>query len=112
MSSVGAFCLQWHKHWKVPVPPLLAACSEQLSAAALNRIRSSGAALLGLVTNAVKQEKVSNSSYGYGRYGYGYGGYDPRTTYSYYQGGDTAAKPAKIGRIRQWRQSLMRWLDA
>ena len=43
VSSVGAFCKQWHKHWKVPVPPLLADCSEQqLSAAALNRIRSSG----------------------------------------------------------------------
>ena len=85
----------------------------------INRIRSSGAALLGLVTNAVKQEKASNSSYGYGygRYGYGYGGYgygayDPRTTYSYYQGGDPAAKPVKIGRIRRWRQRLMRWLDA
>jgi capsular exopolysaccharide synthesis family protein len=89
----------------------------------INRIRSSGAALLGLVTNAVKQEKASNSSYGYGygygygRYGYGYGGYgygayDPRTTYSYYQGGDPAAKPAKVGRIMRWRQRLMRWLDA
>jgi Mrp family chromosome partitioning ATPase len=83
----------------------------------INRIRSSGAALLGLVTNAVKQEKTSKSSYAYGQYryaygSYGYGAYDPRTTYSYYQGGDPAAKPAKVGRIMRWRQRLMRWLDA
>ena len=85
----------------------------------INRIRSSGAALLGLVTNAVKKENTSNSGYGYGyeRYGYGYGGYgygayDPRTTYSYYQGSDAATKVTKFGRIRQWRQRLMRWLDA
>ena len=85
----------------------------------INRIRSSGAALLGLVTNAVKKEKVSNSSYGYGYgrngygyAGYGYGAYDPPTVSSYYQGGDTPAKSAKIGRIRQWRQKLMSWLDA
>ena len=85
----------------------------------INRIRSSGAALLGLVTNAVKKEKVSNSSYGYGYgrngygyAGYGYGAYDSPTVSSYYQGGDTPAKSAKIGRIRQWRQKLMSWLDA
>jgi capsular exopolysaccharide synthesis family protein len=87
----------------------------------IKRLRSSGAPLLGLVTNSIHKEKTSNSSYGYGyshgRYGYGYGdygygAYDPRTTYSYYQGGDTAAKRPKIGRIRQWHQNLMRWLDA
>ena len=47
---------------------------------AINRIRSSGAPLLGIVTNAIKQEQQGSSSYGYGqygygKYGYGYGGY-------------------------------------
>ena len=40
------------------------------------RVRSSGAPLLGIVTNALKPEK-QNAAYGYGKYGYGkYGGYD------------------------------------
>ena len=96
---------------------------------AIARIRSSGAALLGLVTNAVKEEKTSSTAYGYGygqygygRYGYGgygyggygYGAYDPRTTYAYYQNGTaTEAKtPAKANRFTTWRQKLVRWIDA
>jgi succinoglycan biosynthesis transport protein ExoP len=85
---------------------------------AINRIRSSGAALLGLVTNAVKKEKEFNPNYVYGRYGYGYMGYgygygyDPRTASSDDQSEDMTAQPAKIGRIKQWRKKLMRWLDA
>jgi len=66
---------------------------------AIARIRSSGAALLGIVTNAVKEEKSSGGGsygygygkygYGYGKYGYGYGGYGyasyvPSTAYAYY----------------------------
>jgi capsular exopolysaccharide synthesis family protein len=64
----------------------------QLPKAAINRIRSSGATLLGLVTNAVKQESSGSSAYGYGYgkskygygYGYGYGGYDTSSAYAYY----------------------------
>jgi capsular exopolysaccharide synthesis family protein len=57
---------------------------------AINRIRSSGASLLGLVTNAVKEETTGSSAYGYGYskskygYGYGYGAYDTRSAYAYY----------------------------
>jgi len=42
---------------------------------AVNRIRSSGAPLLGIVTNAVKEASQCASAYGYGygKYGYGYG---------------------------------------
>ena len=60
------------------------------------RIRSSGAPLLGIVTNALKPEKQS-AAYGYGKYGYGkygYGGYgygdygyaayDTSAAYAYY----------------------------
>jgi capsular exopolysaccharide synthesis family protein len=84
---------------------------------AIARIRSSGAALLGLVTNAVKEEKSSSSAYGYGygRYGYGgygYGAYDPRTTYAYYQDGDKPAAAPQTNRFRQWREKLVKWIDA
>lgn len=62
------------------------------------RIRSSGAPLLGIVTNALKTEKQSAAygygKYGYGKYGYGYGGYggygygyaayDTSAAYAYY----------------------------
>ena len=62
----------------------------------LSRIRSSGASLLGVVTNALKPEKAS-SIYGYGkygyeyRYGYGYAAYDTSAAYAYYASdeGDT-----------------------
>ncbi len=59
---------------------------------AVNRIRSSGVPLLGIVTNAVKETSQSANAYGYG-YGYGsaygYGGYgyaayDTTATYAYY----------------------------
>ena len=64
----------------------------QLPKEAINRIRRSGAALLGLVTNAVKEESSGSAAYGYGYgqskygygYGYGYGGYDTRSAYAYY----------------------------
>ena len=41
----------------------------------INRIRSSGAPLLGIVTNAIKQVHQGSSAYGYGQYGYGNYGY-------------------------------------
>ncbi|NDC15112.1 MAG: tyrosine-protein kinase family protein [Synechococcaceae bacterium WB9_2_170] len=73
------------------------------------RIRSSGASLLGVVTNAVKTEAsrstgaygygigkygYGNNGYGYG-YGYGYGAYDPRSTYAYYQDDAAPTAPAQ-----------------
>jgi succinoglycan biosynthesis transport protein ExoP len=93
------------------------------------RIRSAGASLLGVVTNAVKEETASNSTYGYGYGGYrgygyggyGYGAYDPRSTYAYYQREEQAASPASpttpgtagLGkRLRTTSGKLMRWLDA
>jgi capsular exopolysaccharide synthesis family protein len=65
----------------------------------VNRIRSSGAPLLGIVTNAIKETNQGANAYGYGYgkygYGYGYGGaygyggygyaaYDTSATYAYY----------------------------
>ncbi len=49
----------------------------------VNRIRSSGAPLLGIITNAIKQEQQGSSAYGYGQYGYGKYGYG----YGYGYGG-------------------------
>ena len=69
---------------------------------AVHRIRSSGAPLLGIVTNAIKQEQQGSSAYGYGQYGYGkygygygYGGYgyaayDTTSAYAHYADGDEA----------------------
>ena len=42
VSTTAAFCKQWHKQYKVPVPPMLeSAHTEQLSLAAAERIRNS-----------------------------------------------------------------------
>ena len=42
VSTTTAFCKQWHKQYKVPVPPMLeSAHAEQLSSAAKERIRNS-----------------------------------------------------------------------
>ena len=64
---------------------------------AIARIRSSGAPLLGLISNAMKPEKQNGAygygygKYGYGKYGYGYGyggygyaAYDTSNAYAYY----------------------------
>jgi len=73
---------------------------------AVQRIRSSGAVLLGVITNALREESSRGGAYGYGSYGkygygrygygygYGYGAYDPRNTYAYYQADDEAGEPA------------------
>jgi capsular exopolysaccharide synthesis family protein len=97
---------------------------------AVARIRSSGAALLGIVTNAVKEQRSGRGSaygygYGYGNYGYSYGGYgayDPRSTYSYYQQdeGTQTTLPADassttqpwLAQLNTWRQRLIRWIDS
>jgi len=92
---------------------------------AIARIRSAGAQLLGVVTNAIKEEGESGSSYGYGGYGYGgygYGGYDSRSAYAYYAGSEADTpeqrQPQKAvaqtwqKRTRQLRRRLMHWMDS
>jgi capsular exopolysaccharide synthesis family protein len=109
---------------------------------AVNRIRSSGAPLLGIVTNAIKQEQQGSSAYGYGQYGYGqygygYGGYgyaayDTTSAYAHYADVDEADdsnnsaspkasesdqdKQSKTGmlrdRLKARRNQFMRWIDS
>ena len=95
---------------------------------AINRILSSGVPLLGIVTNAIKKESQSGSSYygKYGKYGYGYGyGYrygDTYQTYAHYadlEAEDTTPPQSdQEANNRSWRQAFaiksarfMRWLD-
>jgi len=106
---------------------------------AVQRIRSSGAPLLGVITNAIKEENQGGAAYGYGYgkygYGYGYGGYgyaayDTSAAYSYYAEED-APKPKQPvtlnpaaaddlqARFKRWtvtaeerRRQFMRWLDS
>ena len=61
----------------------------------ISRIRSSGAPLLGIVTNSLKTALqcavygYGKYGYGYGSYGYGYAAYDTSAAYAYYHtGGD------------------------
>ena len=70
------------------------------------RIRSSGAPLLGIVTNALKPEKQSAAygygKYGYDKYGYGYGGYgyaayDTTAAYAYYANDEDDTQPSESG---------------
>jgi capsular exopolysaccharide synthesis family protein len=111
----------------------LARVDRGLPKEAIARIRSAGAQLLGVVTNAVKDEGDSSSSYAYGRYGYGgygrygYGGYDTRSAYAYYadseadtsetdtaepQQPQTAEARTWQKRTRQLRRRLVRWIDS
>lgn len=89
-----------------------------LPAEAIDRIRSAGAPLLGVVTNAVTDSPTPQGGYGYGygrygygRYGYGgygYGGYgvgDYSATYAHY---DTAA-PAQPQRPAPQRGPARLW---
>ena len=92
---------------------------------AINRILSSGAPLLGIVTNAIKKETQSSSSYygQYGKYGYGYGYGDTNQAYASYadleaEDTTTPPQPDPEANNRNWRQALasksarfMRWLD-
>ena len=102
------------------------------------RIRSSGATLLGLVTNAVREEEDQRGGYGYGRYGYrgygyvygygyGYGAYDSRSTYAYYNNSAEDAPGDPVGnsragqlapqsqsplrRLQMVADGLRRWID-
>jgi capsular exopolysaccharide synthesis family protein len=103
------------------------------------RIQSSGAPLLGLVTNAIKQEQQGNGyGYGYGKYGnyrygyggYGYGGYgyaayNTSAAYAHYAAPDDSdsSTPGKGGApsdsktswrqtIRRRRSQFLRWIDS
>ena len=105
---------------------------------AVARILSSGAPLLGVVTNCIKREEKEAQAYGlgqydqygygYGGYGYGYGGYgyaayDSTAAYAYYANDDEtqtagAARQDKRtsntnlkSKLRQRRIQLMHWLD-
>ena len=106
----------------------------------LNRVRSSGAPLLGIVTNALKEESSGTSAYSYdydaygyngayGYKGYGYAAYDTSATYAYYadaeEGGksssassESAGSSLTAARWQPWRRELQRywrklihWLD-
>lgn len=86
---------------------------------AIGRIRSAGAQLLGVVTNAVKVESAINSAYGYGKQygygGYGYGGYDSRSAYAYYAepNANAAPEPRSWGRkASQVQRRFMKWIDS
>jgi capsular exopolysaccharide synthesis family protein len=90
---------------------------------AIERLRSTGAPLLGIVTNAVKEEVQSSRQrgygdggrYGYGSYGsstYGSGSLDYRNTYAYYSEDDQARRPAPPqNSLQAWRRRLTTWLD-
>jgi polysaccharide biosynthesis transport protein len=99
---------------------------------AVARIRSSGAPLLGVVTNAIKQESQGAAAYGYGygKYGYGsgygygssygYAAYNSCNAYAYYATTEAApspaaaSKPAPSGPLAraqgQWRR-FVQWVD-
>ncbi len=71
----------------------------------LARIRSSGAQVLGVVSNSIIEDRDKPFTYGYGKnsnygstsygYGYGYGTYDSRSSYSHYASSDDES-PADI----------------
>ena len=109
----------------------LARVDRSLPREAIERIRSAGAPLLGILTNAIKEEKQRDGSYGfgygygygYGRYGrgYGYGSHDYRTAYAYYGTDDNspAENPAtdttktakQKPKGKSWARKVMGWLD-
>ena len=100
---------------------------------AISRMRSSGAPLLGLVTNSIKAENrfsgaSGNGRYGYGSYGYGrygkrygygsYGSYDYRIPYGHYTdaqlpAAESPTKPKRqpLAGLRAKGRSLMHWID-
>jgi len=103
----------------------LARVDRGLPKEAIQRIRSAGAPLLGIVTNAVKKESRSSTAYGYG-YGYGhygYGAYDAGHAYNYYSNDndpqevklssskDVSGNGSAINKSRNLKQKFMRWID-
>jgi len=90
---------------------------------AVNRIRSSGAPLLGIVTNAVKEASQGASAYGYGygygKYGYGYGygaaygyggygyaAYDTSAAYAYYAEAEAESEATEQPKKRRSSHTL------
>lgn len=78
----------------------------------ISRIRSSGAPLLGIITNALKEEKQSSAygygygKYGYDRYGYRYGGYgyaayDTSNAYAYYANTEAEKEKATLSSAKE-----------
>ena len=80
---------------------------------AINRLKGSGTNVLGVVTNALKQERQSNNPYYGARYGYGYGAYGYQTLYNYYGKDDATTNPtaAPKGKFKAFRQRLLGWLE-
>jgi capsular exopolysaccharide synthesis family protein len=101
----------------------------QLPAQAVERIRSAGAPLLGIVTNSRVATGDRTNVYGYSKYGYGSytdgaSALDPSTAYNYYTTGgnnDDQAKALKGGalssiipngrNLRRWKKSFENWLS-
>ena len=92
--------------------------------------------VLGVVTNALKEESEHNAAYGYGNrykygygaggygYGYGYGVYDSRSSSSYYAGsdedgdGESTADTSQATSRSAWRvqasklrRRFLNWID-
>ena len=105
----------------------LARVDRGLPKEAIQRVRSAGAPLLGIVTNAVKKESRSSTAYGYG-YGYGYGNYgygayDAGHAYSYYSKDndseevklnlqkDASGNASANNKPKNLKQKFMRWID-
>ena len=89
---------------------------------AIARIQSSGAALLGIATNAISEDVQKSGAYGYGgygygrysyggRYGYSYGAYDVGGVYSYYRQDQEKAPIVPEKRLKRWRNKLVKWID-
>lgn len=80
---------------------------------AINRLKGSGTNVLGVVTNALKQERQSNNPYYGALYGYGYGAYGYQTLYNYYGKDDATNNPASApkGKFKAFRQRLLGWLE-
>ena len=93
----------------------------------IERIRTAGAPLLGILTNAIKEESQREGAYGYGygygRYGkgYGYGSNDYRTAYAYYGTDDsspdenpttgTLKATTQKPKGKSWTRTFLSWLD-
>ena len=107
---------------------------------AVARIKSSGAPLLGVITNAIQPEpqmspyggygkygygygRYGYGRYGYGRYGYGYAAYNSSAAYAHYADEDEGVSDTTKGdsaapsrswrrRLQSRRRQIMRWIDS
>ncbi|MCP9817873.1 polysaccharide biosynthesis tyrosine autokinase [Synechococcus sp. Cruz-9H2] len=97
----------------------------QLPAQAIERIKSAGAPLLGIVTNARIDAGGKSGIYGYAKYGYGSytdgaTALDPSTAYNYYSAAESVPSSSPGGlaaiipnrqNIKRWKKSLNNWLN-